>query len=339
MTERADLVVVGAGPGGLSAAAAAHQRGWRTVVLEASEGVGGLWRRVRPEMRCLSPRRWDRLPDGAELEGAADRATAAEVLAGWEAYAERARFDVRFLSRADVLDRAGLGWHIRAGSLAVESPRIVLATGAYARPWVPELLGDFEGPQGHGSRLRVEDVATGERVLVVGYGNSAAELVPRLLARGASVTLSARQPLPPTVPIQRGLRGRLGWFASGLPVRLAPGVLGCPDGVPVVDDEVHRALDEGRVALVGPTTELWSGGAVAGGRVEVDRIVWATGFRRDLGWVPGLTLDDHGEPAHREGLSTDLPGVAFLGLACMRTRRSGFLRGLVADGRSVVGAL
>ena len=338
MSERADLVVVGAGPGGLSAAAAARRRGWRTVVLEASEGVGGLWQHLRPDLRCLSLRRWDRLPDGVELEGAADRATAAEVLAGWEAYAERARFDVRFLSRADGLARDG-GWRVRAGEHVVEAPRVVLATGAYAKPWVPELPGAFEGAQGHGSALDIGAVEAGERVLVVGYGNSAAELVPRLLARGARVTVSAKQPLPPTVPIERGLRGRLGWMASGLPVRLAPGLLGCPDGVPVVDDDVHRAIDEGRVTLVGPTTELWAGGAVAGGRVEADRIVWTTGFRRDLGWVPGLTLDARGEPAHREGLSTDLPGVAFLGLPCMRTRRSGFLRGLVDDGRAVVRAL
>ena len=335
MSERADLVVVGAGPGGLSAAWAGRRRGWRTVVLEATDGVGGLWRRVRPEMRCLSLRRWDVLPDGVELEGAADRATAAEVLAGWEAFAERARLDLRLGVRAQGLVRDG-GWRVEGAG--VVAPRVVLATGAYAKPWVPSLPDSFDGPSSHGQALDVEDVAAGERVLVVGYGNSAAELVPRLLARGAEVTLSARQPLPPTVPIRRGVRGRLGWMASGLPVRWAPRLLGCPDGVPVVDDDVQRAIEDGRVRLVGPTTALWPGGAEAGARVEADRIVFTTGYRRDLGWVPGLTLD-RGEPAHREGLSTDLPGVAFLGFPCMRTRRSGFLRGLVDDARAVVGAL
>ena len=67
-----------------------------------------------------------------------------------------------------------------------------------------------------------------------------------------------------------------------------------------------------------------------------DRIVWATGFRRDLDWLAGLGMDEHGSPAHRGGLSTLLPGLAILGLPCMRTRRSSFLRGLSGDARAVV---
>ncbi len=329
---RADLVVVGAGPGGLSAAAAGRARGWRTVVLEATGEVGGLWARVRPDMRCLSLRRYDRLPDGEGVEGAAERAVASEVLAAWRAFADRARLDVRFGQRVTAL-RRGEGWRLTAGDV-YEAPRVVLATGSYERPWVPELPGRFDGPACHSSALSIADVERGERVVVVGFGNSAAEWVPRLLARGAEVTVSGQAGRPAS--IGRGLRGRLAWWVSGLPVRWAPGVLGCSGGVPVVDDDVHRAVAAGTVSQVGRAVGLTVAGVVTeAGEVPADRVVWATGYRRDLRWA-GLGT---GEPAQTEGLSTELPGVGFVGIDCMRTRRSGFLRGIPADARAVVARL
>ena len=44
-------------------------------------------------------------------------------------------------------------------------------------------------------------------------------------------------------------------------------------------------------------------------------------------------------PGHDRGLSTEIPGLAFMGLPCMRSRRSGFLRGFAADANSIVGRL
>jgi len=54
---------------------------------------------------------------------------------------------------------------------------------------------------------------------------------------------------------------------------------------------------------------------LADGQVlEVDAILWATGYQPSLTWVEGLELDAHGLPAHERGISTSIPGLAFLGL-------------------------
>jgi putative flavoprotein involved in K+ transport len=62
----------------------------------------------------------------------------------------------------------------------------------------------------------------------------------------------------------------------------------------------------------------------------ITSVVWATGFRYDYGWVHLPVFDDGGEPVHRRGV-TRHPGVYFLGLNYLHTRRSGFVLGVGGD--------
>lgn len=335
--ESTDLLVIGAGPAGLSAAAAARERGLGCIVLEAGDAPGGMWRRVEPDLLCLSPRRYDRLPDGSIPLGASAWATAAEVLSAWQAYAARQRFDVRYGHRAATLDPSTLTVHTARGAFTGRA--VVVATGQLGRPVRPALPGRFEGPQDHSSTLDLGTVADRQTVLVVGTGNSAVDLVPRILDHGAACIVAARSPLsrPPRPP------GRLGsalrWRLSAIPTRKLPWALRCGPHVPVVDPILSDLREQRRIVVVGEVTALEPSAVIAGGRpVACDRIVWATGFRRDLDWL-GIPLDEGGVPEHREGVSGALPALGFLGLQCQRTRRSGFLRGFADDARSLVDRL
>lgn len=336
-----DIVIVGAGPAGLCAAAAARRRGWEPVLLERSDGVGGLWRCIPGDLRCLSPRCRDVLPDGSHPVGPGVRASAAEVLIALEGFAGRARFDVRLGVTATALERTGRGLSVRTSAGSMLAPRVLVASGEFGRPHVPALPGSFAGRQEHSSTCDVATVARGERVVLVGSGASAVDLVPRLLARGPTLTVCARGLVRRPSGLPGRLAGELLWRASGLPVRLLPPALRCRGSTPALDPDLFDGARDGLLRLLGGVTGLHAEGVlVEGGEpIGADRVIWATGFRRDVGWIDSLRVDDAGVPAHDRGLSLDVRGLAFLGLPCMRTRRSGFLRGLSADATSVVGRL
>ena len=273
--------------------------------------------------------------------GPGDRATAAEVASALDAFAARAAFDVHLGMSVSGLRPADDGTlEVIANGETLRARRVLLATGEYGRPRLPSLPGGFEGREEHSSRVDFDSLRPGERVVVVGSGNSAADLVPRLLSRQADVVVASRHPIRRPSPGPPPLLGALRWHASGLPVRLLPPRLRCQETLKVVDPVLFDTRQRCRIRAVGEAIGLEAGGLVARdvGLVPCDRIVFCTGFRRELVWT-GLRLDDDGLPQHREGVSTERPGLGFLGLRCLRTRRSQFLRGLWDDAQAVVARL
>tara|TARA_Y100001968_G_scaffold256167_1_gene242457 strand:- start:517 stop:1551 length:1035 start_codon:yes stop_codon:yes gene_type:complete len=336
--QQVEIIVIGAGPAGLCAAAAARSQGLEPLIIEADSRIGGVWHRVEPDLRCLSPRQRDLLPDGSFPAGEGLRARADEVLACLLAFQDRQRFALRLNCRALALETHPAGLLLRTSKGSFASRRIVVATGVYGKPQVPALPGRFEGLQQHSSEVKAADINDGEQVTVVGSGNSAVDLVARLLARDLSVSLAARSGLGKALPIATGPAAAVMWWASSLPTRWLPHSLRCSDTVPKVDDDLQRAEASGRLSVYGEALALEPTGLMTAGArlVAADRIIWATGFRRDLTWISGLNLDDRGQPSHDRGLSTEVQGLAFMGLPCMRNRRSGFLRGFAADARDLI---
>jgi putative flavoprotein involved in K+ transport len=335
----AELLIVGAGPGGLSAAWAARRRGLLAVVVDGAEQVGGLWAAVPPDLRCISPRRRDVLPDGTSPEGPGPFARADAVLRAWRRFAEACAFDVRLGTRVQRLETSGdFVAHTAAGTL--RAPRCVIASGIYGAPFVPALPGAFDGPQHHSSRVPWAELTEPQRVGVIGSGASAHDAVERLLGRGHAVVVSAEHP-----PVRHRLQtegpvAALSWRLSGLPTPLLPPSMRCQGGSKPAIPTIARAVARGAVQLVGPVVALEAGGFVteSGRSVAVDRLIWATGFGRDLDWVEGVTMR-HGQPLHRGGMAADHRQLAYLGLDCLRTRRSSFLRGIVDDAVAVVAGL
>ena len=333
-----ELLIVGAGPAGLCVAAAAREHKLEPVIVESESRAGGTWHQVEPDLLCLSPRQRDLLPDGSSPKGPGQRARADEVLRCLEEFNRRSGFDIRYSTRAQSLNVSERGLELATDAGPLHSKRVVLACGEYGRPRIPQLPGSFGGLSQHSSEVRASQIDDDERIVVVGSGNSAVELASRLLSRGMKITLAARSGISPAIPIATEPISTLMWWLSALPTSWLPDGLRCTGTVPKVDDELRLAAEQGQLNVVGEAVGLEEGALLAahGERVLVDRIIWATGFVRDLSWVSGITLDDSGIPSHHRGLSTELQGLAFMGLPCMRTRRSGFLRGYSADARDIV---
>ena len=261
----ARLVVIGAGPAGLATAGVALRLGVKPVVLDAGDQVGGAWAKMRPTMRCLSPRRFDQMPDGSVPGSATDppdkRVTAADVARWLTEYAAREAFEVQLRSRVTSISRAkGLSRDdgellITTTSGAWRSERCVVATGEFGRPRIPRISGLFAGAQVHSSALDLEQIPSGSRVVVVGARNSAAEVVPLLVARGAVVTVACRSGvLTPHIGVPTGWRASLLWRLSALPLRRLPGAGGWSD--PQLAASICFRAGSGEMATWHPTRRI-----------------------------------------------------------------------------------
>ena len=335
-----DLLIVGAGPAGLCAAWEGQQLGWAVVVLDLADGPGGVWRKAPRRMQALSPRQRDRMPDGSTPLGTSDHAEAGEIQGMLEAFADGLDVDFRFGVKANGLLLPPSGdLVVTNNEEPVHAQRLLIATGEYNREHVPPLPGLESFKHHHSGSFDPAIVEPGDRVVVVGARASASDLVGRMLGIGADIVVSTRGAFrSSSIAPPNSLRSALYWAASGIRTPFLPPGFRCRDPILPLRPALQDAADRGDISVVGEAVELTSRGlrVEPEGIIEVDHVVFATGYRRDVAWLGQPALSEEGRIQERGGLSTTVPGLGFLGIPCMRNRRSGFLRGFAGDAAAVV---
>ncbi|MEV5416086.1 flavin-containing monooxygenase [Streptomyces albogriseolus] len=373
---RADrpVYVVGGGPGGLSVAYALRARGVRAVVLERSERIGDSWRRHYDRLHLHTTRRRSALP-GLPMPRRFGRwPSRDDVVRYLEKYAEHHRLEIVTGVEVSRVERTpdGTGWLLRAtGGRELTGAAVVVATGFNHTPRLPDWPGRdaYTGELLHASRYRDAKPFAGRDVLVVGVGNTGAEIAVDLVEGGASrVRLAVRTP-PHIVR-----RSTAGWPAqySGILVRRLPVPLvdrisrlqariAVPDlsehglprpetglysrvlegAIPVQDVGLIDAVRKGAVEVVAAVKGFEEGEVLLadGGRVAPDAVIAATGYERGLeGLVGGLgVLDKRGRPVvHGARTPAGAPDLYFTGFT---NPISGNLREMALDAQRIARAV
>jgi putative flavoprotein involved in K+ transport len=230
------------------------------------------------------------------------------------------------------------GIRYTAGGGAYRARAVVAATGSFRDPYLPEVPGrsEFRGRVLHSSDYRNPGPFLGQRVVVVGGGNSGVQIAAEL-ARVACVSLAVRRRVR-FVP-QRVLGRDLHWWLrwTGLDsLRLFE-----DHGTPLVIDtgQYRQAVAQGRPEQRRVFTRFTPEGVVwADGKAEVvEAVIFATGFQPGLAYLAGLgAVDGSGRVQQRGGVSTAVPGLYFVGLSGQRTFASATLRGAGPDAAWVV---
>jgi cation diffusion facilitator CzcD-associated flavoprotein CzcO len=365
--------IIGAGPGGLATAAALAERGIRSLVLDRSPDVGASWRGHYDRLRLHTTRRGSSLP-GLRIPRSAGRWVRRDDFVRYlETYARHHRVDLAAGVEVARVDRPGPGdaWVLHAnGGRRLRASTVVVATGYNHTPHLPDWPGrdTFTGDLLHARAYREPGPYRGREVLVVGAGNTGAEIAADLAAGGAGpVLLSVR-----TAPhILR--RSTLGWPSQAsailcrrLPVRLVdrlarPVERMLPDltpyglprpraglysrvregAIPVLDAGLVRAVRRRKVEPVGAVASF-DGDTVtlADGRtVTPEVVIAATGYRRGLEPLVGHLglLDGRGRPlVHGRETHPAAPGLYFTGYA---NPISGALRELGRDAPRIAAAI
>ncbi len=342
------VVVVGAGQAGLAAGYWLSRARVRFTLIDAAETAGASWRNRWDTLRLFTPARYDALP-GLRFPGPdAALPTKDEVASYLETYARTFELPIRFGTRARTLRRDAHGFTIVTDRGELAADAVIVATGANQRPHVPSLAANLAPGivQLHAQEYRRPDQLPSGRILVVGAGNSGAQIALDLAATGREVILSGRDTgriprrwlgrdiydwLWPTI-MRASIESRVGrrmmrdrLFAGDPLVGIAPGEL---ERAGVVRVGRCIAVEKGELQCEGDT------------RVpSVSGIVWCTGFRPDYGWIelPALGLD--GYPRHRRGIANDVPGLGFLGMRFQHRMSSALLGGVGEDAEYVVDRL
>ncbi len=358
-----DILVIGAGPAGLAVAATLIKRGCRPLVIEKSGQVGASWRNHYERLHLHTVKSLSALPGlafPAEQPRYVPRQGVVDYL---DAYAARAGIEPCFGTEATaIVPHEGGGWRTSTRSgRTFRSHAVVVTTGANNVPFVPKIEGEdaFGGIVVHSRDYRTAAPFAGRRVLVVGMGNTGAEIALDLAEHAVAVALSVRSPVN---IVHRDVLGRPTQQTS-LALSRLPNALGdalarflCDITVgdisryglrrstvspmrelrehgrtPVIDVGTLARIKSGEIAVYPGIRRLATRAAefVDGRAASFDAIVLATGYRAGIeALLPAssVPVDDSGLPAEPIGRGA-LEGVYFVGFD---TRQAGGLLRTIA---------
>jgi putative flavoprotein involved in K+ transport len=366
--ERHEAVVIGAGPAGLAAAAMLGKRDVEALVLERAAHVGDSWRSHYDRLHLHTVRWLSNLPDRPISRKEGPWVSREGVVRYLESYADEFDLHVRTGTEVRAVERGGDGWRVVTSGGPILARWVIVATGFNGQPFLPDWPGadSFEGELIHSSAYRNAAPYRGRSVLVVGTGNSGAEICVDLVEGGArEVLLSVR-----TAPniLRRDVAGfptqALGVAMRRLPVRLVDrltamaqrvtvgdlskhGLPRPPRGmysravqdeqIPILDVGLIGLLKRGKVVVVAPVEGLEGTDVVLseGKRIRPDAVVAATGFRRGLEPLVGRLglVGRNGRPVvHGRQDHPDAPNLFFIGFS---NPISGNLREIAIDARRI----
>lgn len=341
------VIVVGGGQAGLAVGYHLSKLRIPFIILDGNERTGDSWRNRWDSLRLFTPHMATRLPGMRYPTTGWGFATKDELADFLESYAARFALPIRHGTRVDRLTHDGQRFIATTADAQFAADNVVVAMSSWQEPKVPSFASELDGSitQMHVASYKNPDQLRDGGVLVVGAGNSGAEVAMELSAsrrvllsgpstgalpfRPESVVGRILMPFVGLVVLHRvlsvrtpmGRRARPKLLAKGEPlVRTKPrdlaraGVERVPRTVGV--DHGYPRLEDGRI-------------------VEVDNVIWCTGFGSGLGWIdlPGFEDD---RIVHERGVVEGQPGLFLVGAKYLYAPTSSSLLGVGRDAAYVV---
>jgi putative flavoprotein involved in K+ transport len=357
-----DTIIIGGGQAGLVTGYYLQQQGRDFVILDANERIGDAWRKRWNSLRLVTPARYSGLPGMPFPAPAYSHPTKDNMADYLTTYAARFNLPVRTAVKVDRLSKQGGRFIVMASDLSpfdsaqdgsrkalrLEADNVVVATGVYHSPSVPafatELAPDIV--QLHSNEYRHPSQLQEGSVLVVGASNSGAEIALEV-SRSHRTILSGRHPgSEPTRPGSRADRivVPIIWFflSHVLSVNTAIGRRAAAQlrshGLPLAWIRPADLLAAGVERILARTVGARDGLPVLeDGRVlDVQNVIWCTGFAPDFSWIDLPIFGDDGEPIHERGVVTTEPGLYFVGLFFQSAATSSLIGGVGKDAAYIV---
>jgi putative flavoprotein involved in K+ transport len=328
-----DAVVIGAGPAGLAVARQLeHRHGIKTLVVDRAAAPAISWRTRYDNFRLNTTGFLSHLP-GQRIPLTAGRwPTREDMIRYFDDYVRQQNITLELGCEVKAIDRAGDGWRIDTSSGEIRARAIVLATGNYRTPTIPGWpgLSHFTGEFVHSGSFRNAWPYRDRDVLVVGAGNSAADIAVQLANHGARrIWLAVRTPphlvrramagfpadiflelfawapasaVDPMIKLSERLMwgGDLSAYGFRQPPLGLKATVEQTGRIPTLADELVDAVRAGRVEVVAAVEAVEPDRVILsdGSCIPASVVIAATGFSLDLDGLVGHlgVLDERGKP-------------------------------------------
>jgi cation diffusion facilitator CzcD-associated flavoprotein CzcO len=371
MPTRTPTLVIGAGPAGLATSACLKREGIDHVVLEREAEVAPRWRQHYERLHLHTYRDLSQLPFKRWKPGTPKYPSRQQVVDYLDDYAAELAVSPLFGQEVRRAARVDGGWRVETAKDVFETESLVIATGYNHSPQRPSWPGQeqFDGEILHSRDYRNGAPWKGKRVLVVGAGNSGAEIALDLLEHGAESSICIRGPIH---FVARDIAGRvpaqivgiaLSHLPTGVADRLAVATSKMIFGdlsefgierpqmgpisqirklgrVPLIDVGTIEVIKSGQLPVVPGIERFHPDGVelVDGRRLDLDAVVLATGYTAGLESFLENTrayLNERGYP-NRLADAAEYPGPYFVGFGNPPT---GLLREINFDAKAVAAAI
>jgi indole-3-pyruvate monooxygenase len=195
--EKSPVVIIGAGPAGLAVAACLNRAGIENIVLEKEQTVAHTWRNHYDRLHLHTTKRHSTLPYHKYPKNIPRYPSRQHFVDYLEEYARTFNIQPRFETEVHRASHHGSDWVLETHNGSFRSTNLVVASGYNRIPQIPEFRGleRFEGEVLHSSAYKNGAPFKGKRVLVIGCGNSGAEIALDLHEHGAETSLVVRNPI------------------------------------------------------------------------------------------------------------------------------------------------
>ncbi|RLD20201.1 MAG: NAD(P)/FAD-dependent oxidoreductase [Bacteroidetes bacterium] len=366
------ILIIGAGPAGLAMAGRLRKAGIKFDIIEKSDNVGNRWRHHYDRLHLHSVKRLSNLPHLLFPDSYPVYVPREKFVEYLESYAEEFNIEPEFGVSVNHISKSDDGsWIVETSTGTRSAGRVIIATGVNNKPKFPGWEGreEYTGTITHSVDYKNPKAFLNSRTLVVGMGNTGAEVALDLSEHGVETFLSARGALN-IVP--RDLNGKpvqetaliLDKFPLGFGEWLGAKIQGIYFGnlkkygiekskmrpavqlkttgkTPVIDIGTVRAIKEGKIKIVGEVDKFDNLGVVikGGENLDVDHIIFATGYDScldDLIENMSEFKDDLGYPKGAVGTEFH-KGLYFVGFN--NYELGGILGTIYSDSETVMNAL
>lgn len=348
--ETIETIVIGGGQSGLAIGYFLSQQSREFVILDNHSRPGDVWRSRWESLRLFTPSQYDSLPGLPFLQTKNYLPSKNEIADYLGTYASHFNLPIRHNIKVENLTRIDEGYQINTNDGRFFARNVIVATGPYQLPFTPGLSTqlDVNILQIHSNDYQNPQQIPVDNVLIVGAGNSGAEIALELVKTGKKVWLSGRDVgrVPANSPAGKLFDGRLiWWFMTHMLT------IDTPIGRKIQASTEHHGTPLGRATR----DEIADAGvmlsprlsSVISGKPQLDNgqiipaeaVIWATGFKPEYSWIKIPIFDDHGYPIHDHGVIKSSPGLYFIGLFFQTGLSSSFLGGVGKDAAYITAQL
>lgn len=333
-----DSIIIGGGQSGLAAAYFLRRSKLNFLILDEQQQAGGAWLHAWDSLSLFSPADASSLPGWLMPPTKQAYPRRQEVIHYLSEYEKRYNLPIVRPVQVLAVQREADHFRLETSQAIYKSKTVICATGTYRKPFIPRYAGqeNFKGQQLHSADYRNPEPFKGKRLMVVGAGNSGAQILAEVSQLAQTIWVSERAPsfLPDEVDGRYlfSLASKM-WEARQRGETYTPkGSLGDIVMVDTVKEARQRGVLQAREAFQAftPAGVRWKDGSES----QLDVVIWCTGFRPALdALLPLNIIDAAGKVDTTGSRSLKIPGLWLVGYGSWTGFASATLIGVARSAR------